>query len=153
MSDLSAKYKKIMNNIEKKITNKEDLEYIKEQVYAITALFLDELDKLIEISETKMQDLVSNQLELQEKINKIESSVDEIEKDIYVENDEEFDFEITCPYCNKDFVTELNEAKQEVICPECKNVIELDWNMEEDGCSGCGGACHEHHHNETDEDM
>lgn len=150
MSELSSKYKKILNNIEKKITNKDELEYIKEQIYAITALFLDELDKLVELSESKMQDLVKNQLELQEKISKIENSVGEIEKDMYLENEEEFDFEVTCPYCNKDFVTELSEKKTEVICPECKNVIELDWNAEDEKCGGCSGCQGKH---ENDEDM
>ena len=91
MADLSSKYKKIINNLEKNIKDKQELEYIKEQVYAITSLFLDELDKIIEISENKMQDLLANQTELQEKINKVESSVNEIEKDIYMEDEEEFE--------------------------------------------------------------
>ena len=51
MADLSSKYKKIINNLEKNIEDKQELEYVKEQVYAITSLFLDELDKIIEISE------------------------------------------------------------------------------------------------------
>ena len=151
MADLSSKYKKIINNLEKNIKNKQELEYIKEQVYAITSLFLDELDKIIEISENKMQDLLANQTELQEKINKVESSVNEIEKDIYMEDEEEFEFQITCPYCNHDFVTELTNSTQEIECPECKNMIELDWNDEDSpcengNCSGCQG-------NYDDEDM
>ncbi len=151
MADLSSKYKKIINNLEKNIKDKQELEYIKEQVYAITSLFLDELDKIIEISENKMQDLLANQTELQEKINKVESSVNEIEKDIYMEDEEEFEFQITCPYCNHDFVTELTNSTQEIECPECKNMIELDWNDEDSpcengNCSGCQG-------NYDDEDM
>ena len=151
MADLSSKYKKIINNLEKNIKDKQELEYIKEQVYAITSLFLDELDKIIEISENKMQDLLANQTELQEKINKVESSVNEIEKDIYMEDEEEFEFQITCPYCNHDFVTELTNSTQKIECPECKNMIELDWNDEDSpcengNCSGCQG-------NYDDEDM
>ena len=151
MADLSSKYKKIINNLEKNIKDKQELEYIKEQVYAITSLFIDELDKIIEISENKMQDLLANQTELQEKINKVESSVNEIEKDIYMEDEEEFEFQITCPYCNHDFVTELTNSTQEIECPECKNMIELDWNDEDSpcengNCSGCQG-------NYDDEDM
>lgn len=151
MADLSSKYKKIINNLEKNIKDKQELEYIKEQVYAITSLFLDELDKIIEISENKMQDLLANQTELQEKINKVESSVNEIEKDIYMEDEEEFEFQITCPYCNHDFVTELTNSTQEIECPECKNMIELDWNDEDSPCENgnCSG-CQEHH---DDEDM
>ena len=98
-----------------------------------------------------MQDLLANQTELQEKINKVESSVNEIEKDIYMEDEEEFEFQITCPYCNHDFVTELTNSTQEIECPECKNMIELDWNDEDSpcengNCSGCQG-------NHDDEDM
>lgn len=151
MADLSSKYKKIINNLEKNIKDKQELEYIKEQVYAITSLFLDELDKIIEISENKMQDLLANQTELQEKINKVESSVNEIEKDIYMEDEEEFEFQITCPYCNHDFVTELTNSTQEIECPECKNMIELDWNDEDSPCEN--GNCSECQGNHDDEDM
>ena len=151
MAELCSKYKKIINNLEKNIKDKQELEYIKEQVYAITSLFLDELDKIIEISENKMQDLLANQTELQEKINKVESSVNEIEKDIYMEDEEEFEFQVTCPYCNHDFVTELTNSTQEIECPECKNMIELDWNDEDSPCENgnCSG-CQGHH---DDEDM
>ena len=151
MADISSKYKKIINNLEKNIKDKQELEYIKEQVYAITSLFLDELDKIIEISENKMQDLLANQTELQEKINKVESSVNEIEKDIYMEDEEEFEFQITCPYCNHDFVTELTNSTQEIECPECKNMIELDWNDEDSPCEN--GNCSGCHGNHDDEDM
>jgi len=59
-------------------------------------------------------------------------------------------FEIVCPYCEYEFVIDANEDKKEVECPECKNIIELDWsgNLDEDdecsghchGCSGCGDS-------------
>jgi len=152
MADLSSKYKKIINNLEKSLKDKQELEYVKEQVFAITSLFLDELDKIIEISENKMQDLVASQAELQKKISKVENSVNEIERDIYMEDSEEFEFQITCPYCNHEFTTDLTSTTQEVECPDCKNIIELDWN--EDDCSSCGSedcsGCHGHH---EDEDM
>ena len=45
------------------------------------------------------------------------------------------------------------EFMDEIECPECHNLIELDWNEEECGgcCSGCDG-CEEGHDNEHDED-
>ena len=66
----------------------------------------------------------------------------DIEDDIYEE--EGFDFEIVCPYCEHEFVIDTSEDKTEIKCPECKNIIELDWSGnlddEDDGCSGncCG---------------
>ena len=58
------------------------------------------------------------------------------------------DFEIVCPYCNHEFVSDIGSDIKEVECPECHNTIELDWNQEgEDECGGhcgtCGGCEHE----------
>ena len=77
----------------------------------------------------------------------------------------EYDFEIVCPYCNNEFVTDLklmNEEKTEIRCPECNNIIELDWNDDEDeGCQGHCDACHgcmsddyeEYNDEENEDDM
>lgn len=57
-------------------------------------------------------------------------------------------------HCNNEFVADINsEENTEIECPECHNIIELDWNEEECGgcCSGCDG-CEEGHDNEHDED-
>ena len=63
------------------------------------------------------------------------------EKDIYDEDG--FDFEIVCPYCNYEFIIDLDENKSEIECPECKNMIELDWTGNiNDEKSGCQGSCH-----------
>ncbi len=50
-------------------------------------------------------------------------------------------------------VSKNSEENTEIECPECHNIIELDWNEEECGgcCSGCDG-CEEGHDNEHDED-
>ena len=57
-------------------------------------------------------------------------------------NEEEYDFEIVCPYCENEFLIDLTKNKIE--CLKCKNIIELEWtgNMEEDETSsGCSGRC------------
>ena len=73
--------------------------------------------------ENKLKDLENKQNEIDEKFERIEEVVSNIEKDIYSE--EGFDFEIVCPYCNYEFVIDVDEEKTEVECPECKNTIEL----------------------------
>ena len=69
--------------------------------------------------------------------------IDNIEKDIYSEDG--FDFEIVCPYCENEFIIDVDENKTEVKCPECQNIIELDWSgdVEDDGEQGTchGGSC------------
>ena len=54
------------------------------------------------------------------------NALENIERDIY--DDEEYDFEIICPYCNNQFLIDSEDEKPEVVCPECKNIIELDWS-------------------------
>ena len=51
-----------------------------------------------------------------------------------------------CPYCNHEFTTNISsDVNTEVECPECHNMIELDWNGDEEecthNCSGCGHDC------------
>lgn len=145
MADLQTNFKNIMKDLEENIKNKEDLDYIKTQIYNISVLFLDELDKLADLNMNKIDTLITRYKDINERIQKVEASVNHIEKDIYME--EGYDFEIACPYCNYEFAVDFEDGvKKEVTCPECKNVIELDWNEEEHchgECSGCHSDCSE----------
>ena len=92
------------------------------------------------------------QASMDEKLKGIEKEVKNISVDIYGEEEKEdrqYDYTITCPYCNNEFTVEVDELGNEITCPECNNIIELDWGHEcDDGnCSSCG-----HHHCHYDED-
>jgi len=140
MTELKDKYKAFMEDLENKINNKNDLEYIKSRFTELFMLFLDEFDKLTTEYEEKMQNLIINQKALVEKVNKVEEAVSTLEKDIYA--DDAYDFEIICPYCNNSFIIDFNsEEKTEVKCPECNNIIELDWNDEDEEEHDCMGHC------------
>ena len=130
MANLKKKFSEIMQDLEKNIKNKDDLEYVKSQIYNISILFLDELDKISELNFKKMNILVDKEKELSKKMAVLEKIVGNIEKEMYAAS--ECDFEIICPYCNTQFVEDFTDGiKREVRCPECDNVIELDWNEEE----------------------
>lgn len=131
MADITKKCKKIIEELESKIKDSEDLEVAKEQVFSLLEAFLEEIEKIQETAEKRVNKLVQNQSELDRRLSTIE-------KDIYEEEDG--DFEIVCPYCNNEFPVDLDETKNEVVCPECNNTIELDWNEEHD-CSSCHGDC------------
>ena len=118
------------------------------------------LEPQIETLLGEVKELKENQKIMTNKIEKMQQVIDHIESDIY--SDEGFDFEIVCPYCEHEFVIDANEDKNEVECPECKNVIELDWtgdlyDDEDDGCSGhccgCSGCGDSSDEENEDDDM
>ena len=118
------------------------------------------LEQQIETLLGEVKELKENQKIMTNKIEKMQQVIDHIESDIY--SVEGFDFEIVCPYCEHEFVIDANEDKNEVECPECKNVIELDWtgdlyDDEDDGCSGhccgCSGCGDSSDEENEDDDM
>lgn len=143
MGLLKDEYKNFLNDIDKNIKDKEDLQYIKERFASFLDVILDQMDYIVEYKKEEIGKLEKTQKELDEKMGKIQQVVDNIEKDIY--SDDGFDFEIVCPYCNYEFVIDVDENKTEIECPECDNVIELDWTgdlEDDDECSGHCSGCH-----------
>ena len=116
-------------------------------------MFMDVIDRLTFLTDIRVKEVEEKQKVKEDRIEIVKKAVDGIENDIY-EDDEPYEFEISCPYCNNEFVADINsEENTEIECPECHNIIELDWNEEECGgcCSGCDG-CEEGHDSEHDED-
>ena len=147
MSNFNSEFKKILKNLEENIKDKESLEVAKIEIFNLYNLFFEEVTKLEELANTRIAELAQSNSKMEEKIDKIEKSIKGIEKDIYLdeETDEDYDFSIACPYCNKEFVVEMDELKDEVICPECENTIELDWGHDctDDDCGCCDHHCHD----------
>ncbi len=148
MGTIKTEYKSFLDDIEKNIKDKEDLEYIKKRFASFLDVMLDQIDYIMDYKKDEIEQLEKTQKQIEDKMSKMQQVIDNIEKDIY---DEGFDFEITCPYCNYEFFIDVDENKTEVECPECKNMIELDWSGDVDddpdenncngdchGCSGCG---------------
>ena len=159
MSDLQKKLNKIITDIEKNLKNKEDLEYVKTQIYNIYTIFLDEFDELESKFNERMENILIKCKVLDDRMNEIEDSIDKIESDIYVKVNDEYDFDVICPYCDTEFSVDFSQGpKESVLCPECDNVVELDWNDDEHHEGGCSHDCHEcggecgHNHEEDNED-
>ena len=137
MPNIKKRLNEIVEDIEKNIKNKDDLEYIKSQIYNISLLFLDELDKVVETHLGRLNVLLEREKRLTRRVENMEIVVKSLERDMRMSENisEDNDFEILCPYCNTEFVEDFsNGFKHEVRCPECDNIIELDWN-ENGGCS------------------
>lgn len=144
MSELSKKYSEIIKEVDQKITDEAELQFVKNKISEISIIFIDIIDRLSEILEERIIDIEQSQKDVEQKLSKVQTVIDSIEQDIYEENS---DIEITCPYCNNEFMAEFNEDEEiEIECPECHNIIELDLNanIDEDSGyfgSGCQGGC------------
>lgn len=153
MGTLKNEYKSFLDDIEKNIKDKEDLEYIKGRFASFLDVVLDQMDYIMDYKEEEMAKLEDTQNKLSSKISQMQQVIDNIEKDIYTEDG--FDFEIVCPYCNYEFIIDVDENKTEIQCPECQNIIELDWSGDVEGeeDKGCSGGCHGCHGCDEDDDM
>lgn len=163
MKKLKNEYRSFLDDIEKNIKNKEDLDYIKERFVSFVDTVLDEMDSILEYKQEEMAKIEDTQKQLSEKMGQMQQVIDNIEKDIYTEDG--FDFEIVCPYCNYEFIIDVDENKTEIECPECQNIIELDWSGDVDeeaqqeetktnDQNSCQGDCHGCHGcNDEDDDM
>lgn len=149
MGVLKDSYTSFLEDIEKNVKNKEDLEYVKLRFADFLDVVLKQMDYIMNYRQAEFDTLEKKQKELDNRIEKMEQIIDNIEKDIYAEDG--FDFEIVCPYCNYEFVVDVDENKTEVECPECNNIIELDWSgdIDEEG-HNCNGSCHSCHGCEED---
>ena len=94
--------------------------------------------------EDKINEILKKQEEEEKKLAILKEKLDSVYEDIYDESED--NFEITCPYCGTEFEEIIDEDSDEIIiCPECGNQIELDWdgnpNDNDKGCSGNCGNC------------
>ena len=125
---LNKKFKEIIKNLEKNMENKKDLMYAKSQIMELSMVYLDDLEKLQAEYEQKIQTCES-------RIEVLEMTMQRLENEIFQDGlDDDSDLEpIKCPYCNTNFFIEFDNTKKEIQCPDCKNIIELDWgNFDDD---------------------
>lgn len=155
MSDLKNHYQSILTELDNHFQDKEEKAFVLNKFQELSMMFMDVIDRLTYLTDMRVKEVEEKQKIIEDRIEIVKKAVDGIENDIY-EDDEPYEFEISCPYCNNEFVADINsEENTEIECPECHNIIELDWNEEECGgcCSGCGGCEEDHDEDNNDEDM
>ena len=97
MSNIKGKYVQILEDLENNIKNPEDLDYAKEKMMELSMAFMDVIDRLTALTDAKIKEIEARQEEINNKVSNVQSLVNEIESDIY-EEDEGYEFEIVCPY-------------------------------------------------------
>ncbi len=135
--NFKREFESFLQDIESNIKNSEDLEYINRRFsILINNIQLNMQSQNIDINtsnienkeENKIEKIIKSQEEILSRMEIMEKSINQIQVDIYEKD--EFDLEIKCPYCENNFIADIENEKQELECPRCKNIIELDWTEE-----------------------
>ena len=129
MSKLDDTYKKIIETLEKNIKDKESLNLAKEQNDNVVKDVFETYDTILEKYEEDIHNLVQINVEYEKRIDDLDKRLKSIEKLIEMED---YDIFVCCPYCGFEFQTEYNEEIEEIPCPECGKLIEIDWSDDDD---------------------
>jgi len=119
---ISKKYSEILSRLEESIDDKRDFNLAKSALSDLAICFIDELTKQNEIYNVKISNFEARLSELEKKL----------EEDNSFKNEITLTETINCPYCGFEFGVEYDDTKTETTCPNCNNLIELDWGEFED---------------------
>ena len=143
LEDLKNELSSFLKDLSENIKDPDDLIYIRNRTEKLVDVIFNEMDKILNYNEDKLNALIKKQEQEDMLIQELKQRLEDIYEDIY--DEEEGDFAIICPYCNYEFDADIDENFEEIRCPECGNAIELDWDGnpddEPDLGSGCGENC------------
>lgn len=141
LEDLKNEIENFFKDINENIKNEDDLNYIKIRTARLTNVIADEVEKIMNYKEDKLNAIIKKQEEGDKRLKELNEKIDAVYDEMY--EDEMDNFLINCPYCNNEFDADIDEEFNEIRCPECGNIIELDWNgnPEDEPETGCGNNC------------
>lgn len=142
LEDLKKEMNSFFKDLNENVKDKEDLLYVKKKTSELIDFMINEIEKIMEYKEDKLNAIIKKQEQADLMFQTLSEKMDNIYEDIYDQSEME-DFSISCPYCNYEFDADIDEDFNEIKCPECGNIIELDWNgnPDDDQDKGCNGGC------------
>ena len=81
MVSIKNEYKSFLDDIEKNIKNKEDLEYIKKRFADFLEVVIEKMDYILDYKEEEMNKLEEKQNQIEAKISSMQKMIDNIEND------------------------------------------------------------------------
>ena len=129
MSDLEEQYQKMIETLENTIKDEKKLKKAKEQLDDIVSIVVDDCSHILDKYYEKIMDIESKNRDYEMRIQALEERLRQFEQMVELED---YDFFITCPYCNFEFQTDYDDEVTEVCCPECGQIFDVDWEDDED---------------------
>ncbi len=128
MSNFGEQYRRIIETLENTIKDEKKLNLAKEQLDTMVQSIVDDCNLMIDKYDEKIAFIEKTNTKNEEKLKELERKINDFEKMIELE---EYDIFITCPYCGFEFQTEYDDEIKEIPCPECQEIIEIDWDEDE----------------------
>ena len=129
LEDFKKEMMQFITDMENKIKDEETLAYMIKGTEKLFDTIMDTMNTIIEYKKEEINNLETRQDKQQKRMDEIDERLKFMYDDIYEGGE---DFEIVCPYCNFKFDAFIDENEKEITCPECGNIIELDWNENDD---------------------
>lgn len=129
MSNLEEQYQKMIETLENTIKDEKKLKKAKEQLDDIVSIVVDDCSLILDKYDEKIMDIENKNRDYEMRIQSLEDRLRQFEQMVELED---YDFFITCPYCNFEFQTDYDDEVTEVCCPECGQIFDVDWEDDED---------------------
>ena len=130
LKDLRKEMNEFIEDLKTNIKDSKELDYLLNRTEKLYDTVFSTMEKIMDYKEDEMKELENRQKKKNKKMDDLVLRMKELYNDIY--DEDYYDFEIVCPYCNHAFDANIDENIIEITCPECENIIELDWNEESD---------------------
>ncbi len=121
---LDKKYNEVIEDLKNNMESPIDSEYARKVITDLTMTYLEEMNKLEKSYEKRIK--LCNL-----KLAELERRIESLEEEIFEDGEEDY-ISILCPYCNANIIVDSSNQEKEIECPECNNMIELDWEENED---------------------
>ncbi|MCI8290700.1 MAG: hypothetical protein HFJ25_00360 [Clostridia bacterium] len=129
MSNLEEQYQKMIETLENTIKDEQKLAKAKEQLDDIVSIVVDDCSQVLDKYDEKIQVIENKNRNYEMRISDLENRLKYFEKMVELDD---YDFFITCPYCDFEFQTDYDDEVTEIMCPECGQIFDVDWDDEED---------------------
>ena len=129
IKELSDEMNQFLSDIKKNIKDPETKLYLVNRIEKLYDAIFKNLEEIVDYKEDKIKQMEIRQEKNSKKLEEMENKLENLSSEFY---EEDAVFEIVCPYCNSEFDVNIDKNSNEIVCPECNNIIELDWNDEDE---------------------
>ena len=127
LEELGNEMRQYLKDLKNTIKDKKTLEYLLDRTENLYDMVFNELREILYMNMEEYENGEYLDEEQEDKIDEIEMKIESAYEGIYEECGEQ-EYEIYCPNCGEEFEAVVRKGIKEIVCPECDEVIKLEWD-------------------------